>query len=119
MIREKLQSLPTGTGAIVVVGGARGADKIVEDQARRLGLEVEVCPAKWDEEGKGAGYRRNERMLGLPNVAGVFAFRVQGKSNGTDHMVRISRDAEVPTEVNLPAKPPIEVLEQMTGKALR
>lgn len=119
MIREKLQSLPAG--AIVVVGGARGADKIAEDQARRLGLKVEVYPAKWDKEGRGAGYRRNKRMLELTNVASVFAFRVHGKSAspGTDHMVRISREAEVSTEVNLPAKPPIEVLEQMTGKALR
>jgi hypothetical protein len=119
MIHDKLQSLPAG--AIVVAGGASGADRIAEDQARRLGLKVEVYPARWDEEGRGAGCRRNKRMLELPNVAGVFAFRVHGKSAspGTDHMVRISREAEVSTEVNLPAKPPIEVLEQITGKALR
>jgi hypothetical protein len=107
-IREKLQSLPLG--AIVVVGGARRADRIAERVARRLNMRVEVYKPNWDE-GKGAGFKRNEKMLGLPKVAGVCAFRVHGKSNGTDHMVRISREAGVPTEVNLPAKSPIEVLE--------
>lgn len=115
-IRERLQALPAG--AIVVVGGARGADRIAEQVARRMGLEVEVYPARWDQEGKGAGYRRNERMLGLPKVSGVFAFRTRGKSGGTDHMVRIAREAGVPTEVDMSTKPPVEVLEQMTGRAL-
>ena len=101
-IKERLQALPVG--AIVVVGGARGADKIAEQIARRLGMRVEVYPARWDEEGRGAGYRRNERMLGLPKVAGVFAFRCRGKSNGTDHMVRISREAGIEATVQMPAK---------------
>lgn len=115
-IRERLERLPAG--AIVVVGGARGADRIAEQVARRMGLEVEVYPARWHEEGKGAGYRRNERILGLPKVSGVFAFRTRGKSGGTDHMIRIAREAGVPAEVDMSAKPPVEALEQMTGRAL-
>ncbi len=30
-------------------------------------------------------------MLVLPNVASVFAFRRRGKSNGTDHAVRLAK----------------------------
>jgi hypothetical protein len=102
-IRERLERLPAG--ATVVVGGARGADRIAEQIARRMGLEVEVYPARWKKEGKGAGYRRNERMLGLPKISGVFASRTRGKLGGTDHMVRIAREAGVPTEVDMSTKP--------------
>jgi hypothetical protein len=103
-VRECLERLPEG--AVVVVSGARGADRIAEAAARRMGLEVEVYPAPWEKEGKGAGFRRNERMLALEGILGVFAFRVRGRSNGTDHMVRIAREAGVQTEVTLPAKLP-------------
>lgn len=101
-IRETLQTLPLG--AIVVVGGARGADRIAEQVARRLNKSVEIYPALWNQEGKGAGFLRNKRMLGLPKVSAVFAFRMPGKSNGTDHMARISREARVETTVMKPAK---------------
>lgn len=88
-IRRRLEALPEG--AIVVVGGARGADRIAEEEARKLGLAVEVHPARWEEEGRGAGYRRNERMAALPNVAGVYAFRMPGESRGTDHMIATAK----------------------------
>lgn len=101
-IREELARLPEG--AVVVVGGARGADRIAERLARRRGLAVEVYPARWDEEGKCAGFRRNKRMLDLPGVRAVLAFRTGGKSTGTDHMVGISRDAGIDTSVFQPAK---------------
>lgn len=101
-IREELARLPGG--AVVVTGGARGADTIAEQVARRMGLAVGVYPARWEEGGKGAGYRGNERMRDLPGVRGVLAFRMPGKSNGTDHIVRIAKDAGIPTSVILPAK---------------
>lgn len=63
----------------MVVGGARGADWIAERLARRRGLAVEVYPARWDEEGKCAGFRRNVRMLDLPGVRTVLAFRTGGR----------------------------------------
>lgn len=88
-IRERLKELPED--AVVVVGGARGADTIAEEEARAMGLAVEVYPARWDEEGRSAGFRRNERMLNLRDVAGVFAFRCRGRSNGTDHTVRLAK----------------------------
>ena len=104
-IKEKLMGLPED--AVIVVGGARGADRIAEQVARRLGFEVEVVevhPAQWDLEGRGAGYRRNERMRDLPGVRGAFGFRMPGESNGTDHMARICRDAGIPTTVQTSAR---------------
>ena len=49
-IRERLATLPKD--ATIVVGGARGADKIAENIARRMGFDVEVWPARWDQFGK-------------------------------------------------------------------
>lgn len=96
-IRKLLEGLPAE--AVVVVGGARGADSVAEEEARTMGFEVEVYPALWDQEGRGAGYRRNERMLALPSVKGVFAFRCSGKSNGTDHTVKLAKSLGIPGRV--------------------
>jgi protoporphyrinogen oxidase len=84
-----MAALPAG--AVVVTGGARGLDAVAELQAARAGLEVEVFEADWDRYGRSAGLRRNEAMLRLPDVLGVFAFRRRGKSKGTDHTVRLAK----------------------------
>ena len=60
-IRTALSELPEGS--TVVHGNARGADKIADRVAKELGLEVEVSPANWREEGRSAGVRRNARMI--------------------------------------------------------
>lgn len=96
-IREALSSLPKAT--VIVAGGARGADKVAEREARRMGFALEVYPARWEEEGRGAGYRRNERMVNLPGVEDIFAFRRGEISRGTDHTIRLSEQAGLRTEV--------------------
>ena len=90
--------------AVIVVGGARGADRIAEQVARRMGFRVEVYLDRWNEEGKDAGYRRNERVRDLPGVKGAFGFRMPGKSNGTDHMAGTCKEAGIETTVQLPAR---------------
>ncbi|MDP9486325.1 MAG: hypothetical protein M3Q49_11190 [Actinomycetota bacterium] len=92
-IRRAIESLPEGT--IVVHGGARGADRMAGGVAVSMGLPVEIHEPLWEEEGKAAGYKRNERMLGLPNVREVHAFRSEEESRGTDHTVGIAREAGV------------------------
>lgn len=88
-VRRALEALPEG--AVVVTGGARGLDAVAELEASRLGLAIEVFEADWGRFGRSAGFRRNEEMLKLPNVLGVRAFRCRGKSNGTDHAVRLAQ----------------------------
>lgn len=93
-IAKAIAELPEG--AVVIVGGARGADRLAEQEADRAGLHVAVVRAKWGSFGKAAGYRRNAAMLKLkPDV--VYAFPMGGP--GTADMVRQSITARVPVYV--------------------
>lgn len=47
----------------LIHGGARGADSIAGDVARELGFVVDVFPADWENDGRGAGAKRNDRMV--------------------------------------------------------
>ena len=47
----------------VIVGGARGADKIAKEIAEFLCMNVQEFPAKWDKFGKSAGHIRNAEMV--------------------------------------------------------
>lgn len=74
--------------AIVVHGGARGADEIAGEVARQLGLHVAEVRALWPLFGRGAGPRRNEAMLRLkPDV--VYAYPLSGP--GTRGMINLAR----------------------------
>ncbi|MDQ3316862.1 MAG: hypothetical protein M3522_05945, partial [Actinomycetota bacterium] len=55
------------------------------------GLEVEVYEADWDALGTKAGPIRNERMLSLPGIEDLSAFRAKGRSLGTDGAVRLAK----------------------------
>lgn len=74
----------------VVSGGARGIDKAGEAWARRHNIPVVVYPADWNRLGKGAGYRRNQKMA--ENADAVIAVW-DGKSPGTQHMMSIATAA--------------------------
>ena len=82
----------------VVHGDARGADRLAAGLARLAGLAVEAHPADWTRDGRAAGPRRNAAMLAT-GIDQVVAFRVDGASPGTDHMVRIARKAGVPVRI--------------------
>lgn len=92
-VRRAIAALPAG--AVVVTGGARGLDAIAELEASRAGLEVEVYEADWDRFGRSAGHRRNERMIALPGVEGLSAFRSRGRSPGTDGAVRLAKGSGI------------------------
>jgi len=82
----------------VIHGAAKGADSIAGQIATSFGIPVTAVPADWEKFGKSAGPMRNKEMLGMaPDL--VVAFRRDGESRGTDHMIRIARRAGVPVRV--------------------
>lgn len=97
-----LDVLAEGAGEKVVIihGGARkGADKIAHQLAGSWRMERVSVEADWGRYGKVAGFKRNQQMLDEYHPDVVFAFRADGKSNGTDDMIARARAAGLPTYV--------------------
>jgi hypothetical protein len=86
MIRRDIALLPED--AILVHGGAKGADTIAGQIARQRGLHVAVIDALWHTHGKQAGRERNEAMLALKPTQ-VYAY-LHGQSPGTRMMIRLA-----------------------------
>jgi len=73
----------------VVCGGARGVDDLGRKWAGNGNIiPVKMFPAKWDEYGKSAGYRRNVEMA---NYADALIAIWDGSSKGTKHMIDIAK----------------------------
>jgi len=72
----------------VVCGGARGVDDLGRKWAGNGNrIPVKMFPAKWDQFGKSAGYRRNVEM---GEYADALIAVWDGKSRGTKHMIDIA-----------------------------
>lgn len=71
-----------------VSGEARGADKMGAAYARHLGAHVDLYPADWNRYGKSAGYIRNSIMADNAEVLVAFW---DGKSRGTEHMIKTAK----------------------------
>lgn len=109
-IRAALTALGCMDELVVVTGGAPGADEIAATWVRshpEVAL-LEEFPAAWKRHGKAAGFIRNAEMLSrlgeweqLGAEIAVLAFKSspdpQLAKGGTEHMVRIARDAGVRT----------------------
>lgn len=86
-----------GDGSLVVIaGGAPGADRLAEAEARRRGLLPIIERADWNRHGKAAGHIRNQAMIEKHWPELARGFRMPGKSNGTDDMVRRLKAAGIP-----------------------
>lgn len=86
---------------LIIHGGARGADTLVDEEARALGIAVQVMPADWDrykpkdpKKRNPAGMIRNGQMI-KERPALVIAF---GEGAGTNHTVKLAEDAGIPVE---------------------
>lgn len=81
-----------GKIAVIIEGGASGADTMAREFGKWKGIPVETFPADWGKHGKAAGPIRNAQMLrdGKPDL--VVAFE---GGNGTADMIRQARAAGV------------------------
>jgi hypothetical protein len=85
-VRRDLEGLPAGS--LVIEGGAIGLDKIVREEAPKLGLHVATVHALWDFFRRPAGFKRNEAMAMLqPDF--LYAYPLPG-SVGTPQMIEIA-----------------------------
>lgn len=77
------------------VGDARGADRIAAAVWRQINaVNPVIHRARWNRDGRyvpTAGFERNTEMLEIADPALVLAFRMPGKSNGTDHCIAEAR----------------------------
>lgn len=87
-VLSKLYPPPT----LIIHGAARGADRLAGQWAFSNGVDTEEYPADWKTYGRGAGPKRNQRMLDEAAPDLVVAFP-GGK--GTADMVRRARAAGV------------------------
>lgn len=79
--------------AMVIQGGASGADRLAKKWARARGIHCAQVDAMW-EIGRGAGPARNRAMLLLqPDYVVGFA-----GGSGTRHMLEVARKAGIPTD---------------------
>lgn len=81
--------------ALVIEGGAKGADTIARNWGGFHRVPVKTFPADWEKHGRAAGPIRNKQMLdeGKPDL--VVAFPKDGKLNatkGTANMVKQARE---------------------------
>lgn len=79
--------------ALVIEGGARGADRIAREWAIARGRAYVTFPADWAHQGRAAGALRNARMLEVGRPHGVTAFP---GGTGTEDMVKRAKAAGVP-----------------------
>ena len=95
-ILNRLIKLPPQS--TIVHGGGRGADAIANQVARSIGFSIEVFAANWIKHGFAAGPIRNYKMADS-GADLCIAFRMPGKSNGTDDMIAKAKAAGIPVEV--------------------
>lgn len=78
--------------AVIIQGGARGADRLAAEWGRRHNLRVGTYPADWKRYGNSAGPIRNAEMLRLSKPDIVIAFP---GGPGTHDMVQRAEAAGV------------------------
>lgn len=80
----------------IISGTARGADSLGAKYATACGYNLIQMPADWNKYGKAAGYRRNEEMAQIADMAIVFW---DGYSKGSGHMIDIMHNLKKPVEI--------------------
>lgn len=98
LIKAKLERLPSNS--LVINGGARGVDTQADLAAHILGFTTRTEKAEWDLYGRGAGHRRNEKMLFLYKPHVVVGWHAHwDDSRGTLNCVTQAANLQIPVRV--------------------
>lgn len=103
----------TWTPTEIISGGARGVDKIGEELAAELDVDLVIFPANWKKYGKAAGFNRNRKMVWYANLfnqernddcpdnlkGGLIAVW-NGKSKGTKNIIGLAQANNLPLHVH-------------------
>ena len=93
LLEKTMDRLLTNKQQVLIIsGGARGADTLAENYAKKRGYKTLIMPAEWDKYGKSAGYKRNAKMH---ETLSCFEDRAcvlfwDGKSKGTQHNIPLA-----------------------------
>jgi hypothetical protein len=94
LLEKTMDRLLTNKQKVLIIsGGARGADTLAENYAKKRGYKTLIMPAEWDKYGKSAGYKRNAKMH---EALSYFEDRAcvlfwDGKSKGTQHNIPLAK----------------------------
>jgi hypothetical protein len=89
VVADALSEFPRS--ALVIHGGAKGADTIAGKLAEQLGFSVHREPAQWEKYGRAAGPVRNKVMLDMePDIVLAFHDDLEN-SKGTRHCVESAK----------------------------
>ncbi len=83
----------------MIQGGARGADTIAREWALQTNVPCITRMAKWTRYHGAAGPLRNREMVAVFKPDQVLAFRMNGRSDGTDDMVSFARECGIPVTI--------------------
>lgn len=87
-----------GWNPVIVHGACRGADRIADEEAGKLGFLTDPHPADWDKHGKAAGPIRNREMAQLGADLCIAFGPTPG--SGTKDMVDRAAKHGIPVEIH-------------------
>lgn len=72
----------------IISGGAKGADTIAEEYARKHNIDTQIFKPDWEKYGKSAGFRRNKDIIENCDICIAFW---DGESKGTKHDIDLCK----------------------------
>ena len=83
--------------------GATAFEALLAEETSKRKLSVVAFPVEWSKYGENARNVRNREMLRV-GIDQVIAFRLNGPSPGTDHLISLATEVGIPVHVIHPEK---------------
>lgn len=95
-VKRKLDEFlgPIGRPEVINVGDAKGVDSLVVQYCVERGIPFKIFVANWDSFGKGAGPKRNQKII---DESDSFIGFIHEKSKGTLDTLRRAEKKNIPT----------------------